>query len=130
MAIERVILIILGISATVFIFLLIPVVVQLKKTIKRLVDFLSSTDEELKPALKELQGVLSEIKITSNNVNAITSNVRGLSESVVELSTRINNISSVITNLQRETSATVAGLKAGVKTAAGVFVKNIISKGG
>ncbi len=130
MAAEKIILIILGLSATILIVLLIPVVLQLKRTIKRLEDFLVSTDEELKPTLQELQGVLSEIKKTSNNVNTITSNVRGLSESVVELSTKLNNISSVITNIQRETNATVAGLKAGVKTAAGVFVKNIISKGG
>ncbi len=127
---EKIVFIGLGISATVVLILLIPVVLQLKKTVKGIDEFLKNTENQLDPVLKELQEVLSELKTTTNNINTVTSNARELSQSVLDLSYKINNITSVITDLQRETNATVAGLKAGVKTAVGVFVKNLTKKGG
>ncbi len=130
MGIDKIVYIGLGISATVVLVLLIPVVLQLKKTIRGVDEFLKKTEDQLDPVLAELQDVLAELKTTTNNINTVTSNARELSQSVLDLSYKINSISTVISDLQKETNATVAGLKAGVKTAVGVFVKNLTRKGG
>lgn len=106
-------------AASVF---LISVLVELKKTTRRLNGFIDSLDRDLLPAVTELRYALEDIRTT-------TKRARDLSEALHDVADNVRSVSDVVSGVRRETNATLAGLKAGLKTGLGVFLKNLIGAG-
>lgn len=109
---------------------LILVLIELRRTSKRLNDFLEVTEKDFAPAVAEFKPTIENLKFITGDVRSVTDRVRGMSESLSSTSENIRSISRTISGMENEASATIAGLKAGLKTSLMVFIKNISRKGG
>ncbi|VAX32339.1 hypothetical protein MNBD_NITROSPIRAE02-284 [hydrothermal vent metagenome] len=109
---------------------LIPVLIEFRKTMKRLNEFLDTTGKELPPAIDELKQTLESLKTISEDIQSVTGGVREIADVLTDTADNLRSVSSVISRVGNETNAVIAGLKTGVKTAIGVFVKNLLHKGG
>lgn len=123
-------LIIVAVVLLVIAGLFIPVILEFRRTMLRFNRFINNTDESLSPALNELQKTLENVNSLAGDIKYVTAATKGVSESLQDTAANIKAISMTISGLRAETNATVAGLKAGLKAAFGVFIKNIIQKGG
>ena len=109
---------------------LIPVLMEFRRTMKRLNEFLDVTGKELPPAINELKQTLENLKNIAGDVQSVTGGVRELTDVLTDTADNLRSVSSVISRVGTETNAVIAGLKTGVKTAVGVFLKNLLRKGG
>ncbi|NOY40025.1 MAG: DUF948 domain-containing protein [Nitrospirae bacterium] len=109
---------------------LIPVLIEFRKTMKRLNEFLDTTGKELPPAIDELKQTLENLRSISGDIQSVTGGVREISDVLTDTANNLRSVSNVISRVGNETNAVIAGLKTGVKTALGVFVKNLLRKGG
>jgi uncharacterized protein YoxC len=123
-------LIIIAIAVAVTAGFIVSLIIELKKTLRSLNDFLKTTEETIKPTVEELQQVLASVRSVSNDVNDITSDIKTLSGTVRDVGQNIRYASSFIGGLASGTTLKAAGIKAGVKTALGVLLKNFLSKKG
>ncbi len=109
---------------------LIPVLVEFRRTMKRLNEFLDATGKELPPAIDELKQTLGNLKNIAGDVQSVTGGIRDITDVLTDTANNVRSVSSVISRVGTETNAVIAGLKTGLKTAFGVFLKNLLRKGG
>ncbi len=109
---------------------LIPVLIEFRKTMKGLNEFLDTTGKELPPAIDELKQTLENLKSISGDIQSVTGGVRDITDVLADTANNVRSISTVISRVGTETNAAIAGLKSGVKTAVVVFFKNLLRKGG
>jgi len=118
--------------ATVFFIL---VLIELRKTMKALKEFLQMTENTLKPTLEELQEYLKVAKDVTENVNTVAEDVRVFSGSVREIGENVRGVSrgmKTLSDLVGEQSSTVAmkvsGLRAGIRAASQIVFENLLRK--
>lgn len=109
---------------------LIPVLVEFRRTMKRLNEFLDATGKELPPAIDELKQTLENLKNISGDLQSVTGGIRDITDVLTDTANNVRSVSGIISRVGTETNAVIAGLKIGVKTAIGVFLKNLLRKGG
>jgi uncharacterized protein YoxC len=109
---------------------LIPVLIEFRKTMKRLNEFLYTTGKELPPAIDELKQTLENLKKIAGDLQSVTGGIREISNVLTDTASNVRSVSGIISRVGTETNAVMAGLKTGVKTAIGVFLKNLLRKGG
>ncbi len=109
---------------------LIPVLIEFRRTMKRLNEFLDATGKELPPAIDELKQTLENLKNIAGDVQSVTGGIRDLTDVLADTADNLRSVSRVISRVGTETNAVIAGLKTGAKTAVGVFLKNLLRKGG
>ncbi len=122
--------IIIAIAAVLLVAFLIPALIELRKTLKRVQTFMDTTEKDISTTMVELRATLENLKSITEDVETVTNNVRGITSSLEETVHILEGVKRFLNTVQVETNATIAGLKEGIKTAAAVFVKNIVSKGG
>ncbi|HEC97960.1 MAG TPA: DUF948 domain-containing protein [Nitrospirae bacterium] len=109
---------------------LIPVLIEFRKTMKRLNEFLYTTGKELPPAIDELKQTLENLRKIAGDLQSVTGGIREISNVLTDTARNVRSVSGIISRVGTETNAVMAGLKTGVKTAIGVFLKNLLRKGG
>jgi len=122
--------VIIALAAVVSAAFLIPVLVEFRKTMKRLDRFLDTTERELPPAIDELKQTLENLRNISGDIQSVTGGIREITDALTDTADNVRSVSSVISRVGTETNAAIAGLKSGVKTAIVVFFKNLLRKGG
>ena len=105
---------------------LIPLLLELKKTV---VALRITTERKLNPALEELHLMLKNVRGISNTVNDITDNVRGLTDSLTEVSSRIHAVNQLVGGIGSSASVRALSLKAGVTAALTYLITNLLRKG-
>ncbi|OGW39532.1 MAG: hypothetical protein A2Y97_00665 [Nitrospirae bacterium RBG_13_39_12] len=120
----------IAIAVTVTAGFIILLIIELKKTVHSLRDFIVTTEETIKPTMEEIQQTLKSIRSVSDDVNSITSNIKELSGTVRDVGQNISVVSNLIGDITSSTKATASGLKVGIKTALGVLLKNLFTKKG
>lgn len=106
---------------------LVSALIEFRKTTRRLNEFLDAAEKDLPPTINELRYTLENLKLITGNIRSVTDGVRELSETLTDTAKNIRSISKIVGTVGTETNATIAGIKAGIKTAFGVLVKNIVS---
>lgn len=106
---------------------LVMLIIELKKTTRSL---RNTIDNNLNTTLGEIQETLKSIRNISDNITGITSDVKNLTGNVKEVGQNVKHVSELVGNVTSATSVTVAGLKAGIKTAIGVILNNLFTRKG
>lgn len=121
--------ILLGFIAGVFFVIaifLIPLIIELKRTIMQL---RISMEEKLNPALDELQMTLKSLRNISDNVTGITADVKSLSKSVSDVGQTVSLINGLISNFSSTTAIKIMSLRSGIMAGIGYLLTNLIKKG-
>ncbi|NOZ24861.1 MAG: DUF948 domain-containing protein [Nitrospirae bacterium] len=117
-------------AAVIALGFLIPALVELRKTMKRLNEFLDTAEKELPPAIDELKQTLENLRNITGDIQSVTGGVREIANALSDTADNVRSISGMLGRVGTETNAAIAGLKTGVKTAVAVFAKNLVRKGG
>jgi uncharacterized protein YoxC len=116
--------------AVIFLVFLIPVILQIKKTVKSAEDFLDATGKSLTPLLAELRVSIERLNRISEDVEYSVSNVKHLAKAVGDIGSLIDELNNFIKKTGLSFTLKTAGIGAGIKAAVGVLMKGIIKKGG
>ncbi len=123
-------LIIIALAVVAFVVFLIPLIFEIKKTLERFNLFMDRTEGQLLPTMEELRGTLNNMKAITEDVESVTHNVREISTVLEDTTKTLYGVRDFLYNIQKETNATIAGLREGFKTGLMVFFKNLTTKGG
>ena len=111
-------------AACAFVYVLIEV----REAVKTIKEFVKTTEDTLNPTLEELRKSLKSIRNVTDNTTAITEDVRTLSASAREVGKDIMYVSKFVSKAVSPPFICIPGLRAGVKAAAGVILKGVLSK--
>jgi len=121
--------ILLGIIAALFLVVvvyLIPLLLELKKTV---ISLRNTTENNLNPALDELQLTLKSLRSISDNVSDITGDVKGVADSIAQVGAKIFAVNRIIDTLGSTVSVKALSVKAGVTAALTYLFSNLLKKG-
>ncbi len=109
---------------------LISLLIELRKTVRKHNDFISTIEKDVPPVIDELKQTLENLKNVTDDIQSVTGGIRELSGALTDTADNVRQVSRLITTIGTETNATIAGIKTGIRTAFGVFIKNFFHKGG
>ena len=109
---------------------IISLIIELKKTACSLREFLTTTEESIKPTLEELQQTLNSIRNVSDDINDVTADIKTFSGTVRDVGQNIKHVSNLIEDVTSSTTVKASGLKVGIKTAMGGLLNNLFSRKG
>jgi len=121
MLITSFILVVLTFLATIF--FLIYSFIQIKRAADAVTVFLAATELKINPVLKEAEETLKSIRTVSDDVGSVTSSVKDISGTVSELAFKIKTFGLLTDEIQNRLSVRILALKAGIKAATGVLLK-------
>jgi uncharacterized protein YoxC len=120
----------IGLSVIITVGFVVWLVIEIKKTLRVLNDFLKTSEESLKSTLDELQQTLRSLRSVSDDLNDVTSDIKTLSGSVRDVGLNIKSVSNMIEDITSSGYSKVSGVKAGIKTGIMVLLSNLFSKKG
>jgi len=121
-----VLLIIITVAVCLVAVIMIPLLVEARKTILLL---RKTTEDKLNPALEELQLTLKSLRNVSDTVNDITTDVRTLSQSVGDVGKALGAVNALVLGFSTSAAVKVISLRAGITAALNYLVMNFIRKG-
>ena len=124
MLIETVAIIICVLIALLVGFL-IPVIIELRRTIAQANEFLQGTEKELTVTLKEVDETLKSLRGITDSVNKVTGDITSVSDGFRGVAHDLRVTSSNIENLTRKLAGHFSGMKAALSAVAGVLVNRI-----
>ena len=119
-------LIIIAVSLGAVAAFLIPLLLELKRTIMAL---RCTIETNLNPALDELQKNLKTMNSITENVNVVTSDVRQLSKAVSDIGNTISAVNAIMGGVGSSAALQIISLKTGIAAAAGYLLTNLLRKG-
>jgi uncharacterized protein YoxC len=105
------------------------ILLELKKTINALKQFIETTENTLKPTTEELQMTLKSVRKITDDVGVVTADVRLISGSIREIGENVQRMSEVVGMVTTTSVVQASGLKAGIKAGFEYFLKNLFAKG-
>jgi uncharacterized protein YoxC len=109
---------------------LIPVLLELRRTVRTLNSVLKITEESLAPTLRELRSTLANLDRITNDINSVTDDVRTFSGSLRQVGKDLHELREVVGLLGGGVGAKVAGLRAGIGTGFRYLAHNLLKRGG
>jgi len=104
---------------------LIPVLIELKRTIRRANEFIQVTEKDITTSLREVEDTLRSIRGITDKINEVTSDVTsisgGLSSAAHDLRVTTRHMEKLVNRLSRHFS----GIKAAMSAAVGVLINNL-----
>ena len=119
---------IITLASVVGLVVLIFVMIELRKTIKKLGEFITTTETSLKPTLEELPYTVRNIRHITDNVATVTDDIKVLAVSVRQAGENIHRASGYIEAATSTSVVHMSGLKAGIRAGIGVLIRNVVSK--
>lgn len=101
---------------------------ELKKITVALREFLKNTEERLTPLLEEAEQSLKSFRNVSNDIGIVTENARHFTGAIYEIAANLRVFSALIDDLREGVSLRALGVRAGIKAALGVLIKEIMKK--
>jgi len=121
------------VALVVFLVWLIINVVDAIRSVKK---FLVTTEEAMGVTLGEVNQSLKSLRNVTDNITVVTDDVKGLSgslrdagRSVRQVGESIRRVGEIVQSIGSETTGTVSGLKAGIKTGFDTLLRNLFSGG-
>jgi uncharacterized protein YoxC len=109
---------------------LVPVLLELRRTVRTLNSVLKITEESLAPTLRELRSTLANLDRITADINTVTDDVRTFSGSLRQVGKDLHELREVVGLLGGGIGAKVAGLRAGIGTGFRYLAHNLLKKGG
>jgi len=108
----------------------IPVLLELRRTIRTLNSILKVTEESLTPTLVELRKTLGNLDRITTDISTVTDNVRVFSGSIRQVGKDVRELSGLINVLGGGVGTKITGLRAGIGAGVAYLSKNFFKKGG
>jgi uncharacterized protein YoxC len=122
--------IVLLIVAAIALGALTVVLMELRKTVRRMNDFLEKAEGVVIPAAEEIQQTMRHVKDITGEVSGMTKDVRQVTSAVGKVGGEIEELAGLIDTTVVKARANIGGIKAGFQTAVSVLIKNMLRKGG
>ncbi|MBI5214106.1 MAG: DUF948 domain-containing protein [Nitrospirae bacterium] len=113
----------LGFSAAIF--FLIYASLEIRRAAADFREFLKNTEDKMDPVLKETEQTLKSLRKVSDDVGTATGNVRELSDAAYEIVENVKALSGIVHGVREGISLRAFGIKAGVKAALNVLLKEL-----
>ncbi|MDD2542121.1 MAG: DUF948 domain-containing protein [Desulfuromonadaceae bacterium] len=130
MPLSGIALIIIAVALCILVLVLIPTVLEIRRTAKSVGELAEMVQCELKPTLQELTGVLAELKIVGGGLAEHTGDVKhfmsALGEAGINLS-MVNRSVGVVAGILNTTSVWATGTKVAAKY---MFERYLKKRGG
>ena len=126
--VEDTVLILISIAFIIFMAIVIPLVLEIRRSLTSVREFLKNTEETLNPTLQELKETLESIRHITNDVGGVTDNVKEVSDALAQVSKNVKKVSGYVDGMGVATTAKIIGLKAGIMAGAKTFMRSIITK--
>jgi uncharacterized protein YoxC len=126
----NVLLVVLACAVALATLFLIPVLLELRRTVRTLNSVLKITEESLAPTLRELRSTLANLDRITSDVNSVTDDIRLFSGSLRQVGKDLHELREVVGLLGGGLGAKVAGLRAGISTGFRYMAHNLLKKGG
>jgi uncharacterized protein YoxC len=123
---EQLLTAILGVVVITFlatVFFLIYSSIQIKKAADAITAFLAAAELKINPVLKEAEETLKSIRTVSDDIGSVTSSVKNISGTISELAFKIKTLGLLTDGIQNQLYVRISALKAGIKAATGVLLK-------
>ena len=123
---EQLLTAILGVVVITFlatVFFLIYSSIQIKKAADAITAFLTAAELKINPVLKEAEETLKSIRTVSDDIGSVTSSVKNISGTISELAFKIKTLGLLTDGIQNQLYVRISALKAGIKAATGVLLK-------
>ena len=104
---------------------LIPVIIELRRTIAQANEFLQGTEKELTATLKEVDETLKSVRGITDSVNKVTSDVTSVTDGFRNVAHDLRVTTSNIEDLTRKLAGHFSGMKAAFSAVAGVLINRI-----
>ncbi|MDI6728664.1 MAG: DUF948 domain-containing protein [Thermodesulfovibrionales bacterium] len=101
---------------------------EIRKAAQTFKEFLKNTEERINPVLEETEQTLKSLRKVSDDVATVTENARNFSGALYEIVDNLRALSSIVHDVREGVSLRVLGVKAGVKTALNVLIKELMNK--
>ena len=122
-------LIILTVAVAIGIGFLVPVLVELRRSARRLTSVLTIAEQSLNPLLRDLDATVQKLDRVTSNIGAVTDDVRVFSGSIRRLGRSVGELSSLASGAGFGFGAVLPALTVGVKTGLTYLTKNLFRKG-
>ncbi|MCL5061925.1 MAG: DUF948 domain-containing protein [Nitrospiraceae bacterium] len=97
--------------------------VEIRRAANTFKEFLKNAEERLNPVIEEAEQTLKSLRKVSDDVGTATENVRNFSGAMHEIVDNVRVLSGIVSDLREGLSLRVLGVKAGIKTALNVLIK-------
>jgi uncharacterized protein YoxC len=101
----------------ILVIFIIPILLEFRKTVERVNDFIASTEREVMPTLNKLQTTVEEINDELAKVNETTASVQ-------QVTKRVDNIANLVHEVVSNPLIKVASYSAGMSGAVRTFLGN------
>jgi methyl-accepting chemotaxis protein len=101
---------------------------EIRRAAQTFKEFLKNTEERINSVLEETEQTLKSIRKVSDDMGTATENVRNFSGAMHEIVDNVRALSSIVHDVREGMSLRVLGVKAGIKTALNVLLKELMSK--
>lgn len=115
-------------ASVILVIVLIYVLLELRQATRKLEQFITTSENSLKPTLDELPGTVKSIRHIAENIATVTDDVKTLSSSVREVGENVRLTSNYIEKIVSSSSVQVMGLKAGIRAGFTALVNNVLAK--
>lgn len=111
------------------ILFLVPVLLELRRSVRTLNSVLKIAEESLSPTLRELRATLENLNRITGDISTVTDDVRVFSGSVRQVGKDLNEMRGLIAALGGGIGTKLTGLRAGVVASASYLATNLFKKG-
>ncbi|HWR97902.1 MAG TPA: DUF948 domain-containing protein [Candidatus Methanoperedens sp.] len=129
-SVSNVLLGVLAVAVAALTLFLIPVLLELRRTVRSLNAVLKITEESLAPTMRELRSTLVNLDRITSDINSVTDDVRLFSGSLRQVGKDLHELREVVGLLGGGLGAKLAGLRAGIGTGFKFLAHNLLKKGG
>lgn len=116
-------------AAIVFIWVLIDLkgaIKDIRQVLETTQSTLRTTTEDLNRNLKNMNNLMENINVVTDNLKEVSNSARAVGENIKKISGDVKDTVEVIKGIPATASVKMAALKAGIRTGAVVFLKNMI----
>lgn len=119
---------IITLACVALVIVLIYVLLEVRLATRKLEQFISTSENSLKPTLYELPETIRNIRYIAENIATVTDDVKTLSGSVRTVGKNIQLTSGYIEEFASSSSFQISGLRAGIRAGLYALVNNVLTK--
>lgn len=99
--------------------------VEIRRAANAFNEFLKNTETRLNPVLGEAEQSLKSLRKVSDDIGTATENVKNFSAAMHDIVDNIRAISGIVSDVRQGVSLRALGVKAGIKAAMDVLIKQV-----
>ncbi|RME63768.1 MAG: DUF948 domain-containing protein [Nitrospirae bacterium] len=100
-------------------------IIEARRTLKGINEFIKTTEEELNPTIKTLRETLENLNSIIEDIQTMTGSTRQIGENLRDVSEKISETIESVTEVKKQGRATVVALKAGIREGFKALIRNL-----